>query len=64
MHPTFMVENDIRSGRLEVVLPKVKVQEYSIFALYPHRNVARRVRTLIDFLNDWLRADPARWRLD
>jgi DNA-binding transcriptional LysR family regulator len=55
MHPTFMIDDDIRTGRLEIVLPKVSVQEYSIFALYPHRNVPRRVRVLIDFLSKWLR---------
>lgn len=60
MHPAFMIEDDIRSGRLKVLLPKVKVQEYSIFALHPHRNLPRRVRTLIDFLNKWLRASPQR----
>jgi DNA-binding transcriptional LysR family regulator len=55
MHPTFMIDNDIRTGRLEIVLPNVSVQEYSIFALYPHRNVPRRVKVLIDFLSKWLR---------
>jgi DNA-binding transcriptional LysR family regulator len=60
MHPTFMIKDDIRSGKLKVVLPKVRVQEYSIFALHPHRNAPRRVRTLIDFLNKWLRAMPQR----
>lgn len=60
MHPTFMIKEDVRSGKLNVVLPKVKVQEYSIFALHPHRDVPRRVRTLIDFLNKWLRATPQR----
>jgi DNA-binding transcriptional LysR family regulator len=57
MHPTFMIDDDIRQRRLEVVLPKVKVQEYGIFALYPHRNAPRRVRLLIDFLGEWLRRD-------
>lgn len=60
MHPIFMIEGDIRSGKLNVVLPKVSVQEYSVFALHAHREVPRRVRALIDFLSKWLRATPER----
>lgn len=57
MHPSFMIEDDVRQHRFEVVLPKVKVQEYGIFAVYPHRNVPYRIRLLIDFLAKWLRHD-------
>lgn len=55
MHPTYMVKEDIKSGSLRLVLPKVKVEEYSIFALYPQRNAPKRVKLLIDFLRTWVR---------
>ncbi len=60
MHPSFMIEEDIAASRLEVVLPDCKVQDYSIFALYPNRTTTLRVRALLAFLNEWFRTGGSR----
>jgi len=45
------VGNDLRSGRLETVLPGWSPPGHAIYAIYPHgRLMPPRVRTFIDFL--------------
>ena len=49
------VEQDIRSGRLEVVLPSLQLPAAPIHAVYPHRrHTAAKVRLCIDFLAEKL----------
>ena len=55
MHPTYMIDDDIREGRLEVVLPEVEPLGLELHVIYPQKqNLPRRVRMFIDFLKDWL----------
>jgi DNA-binding transcriptional LysR family regulator len=45
------VEEDIRAGRLEVVLPALRLPASPIHAVYPHRrHTAAKVRLCVDFL--------------
>lgn len=49
--PSFLVEEDIRSGRLLRLLTGFQPPEYGVYALFPHsRRMAVSVRALIDFL--------------
>jgi DNA-binding transcriptional LysR family regulator len=50
------VQDDIRSGRLEIVLPDLKLPAAPIQAVYPHsRLAAAKVRLCVDFLAARLR---------
>ena len=49
--PEFIVEDDLKAGRLVRLLPDVVHREHNLFALYPHsRHVATKVRVCVDFL--------------
>ena len=49
--PTFIVGEDIRRGRLQVVLENFRPPELAINAIYPSRRyLSARVRTFIDFI--------------
>ena len=50
--PSFIVGDDLRSGRLERVMPAWRVaEEPSVHAVYPAgRNLSPKVRVFIDFL--------------
>jgi DNA-binding transcriptional LysR family regulator len=51
LQPTFLIADDLRSGRLVEVLPKYRSLELGIYALYPTRkHVVPKVRLLIDYL--------------
>jgi DNA-binding transcriptional LysR family regulator len=64
MHPTYMVHDDIRSGRLQVVLPRFRPERLDIYAVYPQRRyLPRRVRCFIAFLKQWLQ-DNSAWSQD
>ena len=59
--PGFMVENDLRSGRLQALLPELGLPAVGLYAIYPHRrHLARKVRALIDYLQAYFNGDPAR----
>lgn len=60
MHPTYMVAEDIASGRLVHVLPDMEPAGLTIHAIYPQRNLPARVRSFIDFLVTWLRRE-SKW---
>ncbi|MFT5681144.1 MAG: DNA-binding transcriptional LysR family regulator [Myxococcota bacterium] len=50
--PDFLVDDAIRSGKLEVVLPEQR-SDLSVWAVYPHsRHLSAKVRLFIDFLVD------------
>ena len=49
--PTFIVGDDIKSGKLQAVLPQYKLRELSIYAVYHHRrHLSPKVRAFIDYL--------------
>jgi DNA-binding transcriptional LysR family regulator len=51
---------DIEAGRLEVVLPKLRLPAAPIHAVYPHsRHAAAKVRLCVEFLADRLRKETA-----
>lgn len=51
LQPSFLVEEDLRSGALVELLPQYRSAEFGIYAVYPSRQyVSAKVRLLIDFL--------------
>jgi len=53
MHSTWHVGDDLRSGRLKVVLPEYPPAESAIYAVLPRRNLTPpRVRVFVDFLTE------------
>lgn len=60
MSPTFLVADDIKAGRLVPVLREFLQAEYTINAIFPHReHVSAKVRSFIDFLIKYLHENPA-----
>lgn len=46
-----LVEKELNSGELIVLLPEYKMMEFGLFAIYPHRRyVSKKVRAFVDFL--------------
>lgn len=59
LHSTWHVCDDLRTGRLEVVLPDYPVADTGIYAVMPQRRlVPPRVRAFTDFLADWFGDTP------
>jgi DNA-binding transcriptional LysR family regulator len=53
MHPLYMVEADLRSGRLRMVLPVHDPGRLDVYVLYPSRkNLPSRVRRFIEYMKD------------
>ncbi len=49
--PRYVVNADLRDGRLVQLLPDYRAQEYGIYVLYPHnRHLAAKVRSFVNFL--------------
>jgi DNA-binding transcriptional LysR family regulator len=49
--PLYVIEDDIRAGRLDVLLQEYEAIEFGIYAVYPHnRHLGAKVRTFVDFL--------------
>jgi DNA-binding transcriptional LysR family regulator len=49
--PAYLVEDDLKSGRLVRLLPDYATQETPVYAVYPHsRLLSAKTRTFIDFL--------------
>jgi DNA-binding transcriptional LysR family regulator len=58
--PTFLVADEIKSGRLVPVLSRFLQTEHAINAVYPHRHhLSAKVRSFIDLLAKHFRAGPA-----
>jgi DNA-binding transcriptional LysR family regulator len=53
MHAIYMIDQDIRAGRLKVVMPEFPPRSLNVTAIYPRRNPPARVAMFIDFLRDW-----------
>ena len=55
MLPRYIVGNDIKKGKLQVVLEEYSPPALEIYAVYPHRKyLSAKVRLFLDFLEDWL----------
>lgn len=55
MLPTYIVGGDIEKGLLKVVLENYASKPLDIHAVYPHRRyLSAKVRTFLDFLQEWL----------
>jgi len=51
--PTFIIGDDLRSGRLETCLDDFEVEPTAVYAVYPERrHLPPKVRVLVDFLAD------------
>ena len=49
--PIFIVEEDLRAGRLEAVLPECNDESSAVYAVYPaSRHLSRKVRAFVDHL--------------
>jgi DNA-binding transcriptional LysR family regulator len=59
LHSTWHVGDDLRSGRLKLVLPDYSIAETGIYAVMPQRRlVPLRVRAFVDFLVEQLGEVP------
>ena len=59
--PTFIVGADIKSGKLQEVLPDYRAQEISIYAIYPERrHLSPKVQTFIEFIKKRI-SEPPYW---
>ena len=64
IHPTYMLAEALRDGRLVRVLPGHRAEEMAIYAVYAERHFRpERQRAFLDFLRTWLR-DRSDWLLD
>jgi DNA-binding transcriptional LysR family regulator len=55
-----MAEEDVRAGRLQVLLPDFRPLRFPLSVVYPsRRNLPPRTRIVIQFLAELLHADPA-----
>ena len=51
LQPSFLVDEDLRSGALVELMPQYHSVEFGIYAVYPSRHyVSAKVRLLIEFL--------------
>ena len=59
LQPTFIVGDDIREGRLQLVLEDFEVEPMGLFAVYAHRKyLSGKVRTFVDFLSGYFGSPP------
>ncbi len=57
--PTFFCCDDLRNGKLEVVLQDFEDDPISVYAVYPHRrHLSTKVRVFVDFLADRFKGRP------
>lgn len=58
--PTFIVEQAVREGRLEILMPRFPAPELGIYAVFPgNRYVPHRVRALVDYLAERIGQHPS-----
>lgn len=62
--PRFVVEADLRAGRLTALLQDHRLRELAVYAVYPERrHLSPKVRAFIDFIGDRLRnGSTASWQ--
>lgn len=64
MQPTFIVGDDLRTGRLQRVLPKYSLSALNVYAMYAHRQLlSNKVRAFVDFLGGYF-GDAPYWDRD
>lgn len=57
--PTFVVGEDVRAGRLKLLLSRWELAASAVYAVYlPNRHLAPKVRVLIDFLLEKFGPEP------
>jgi DNA-binding transcriptional LysR family regulator len=62
--PEICISNELLQQRLQLILPEASdPQPYGIYAVYPHRNAAAKVKVLVNFIERELSGMPAidRW---
>lgn len=53
LQPSFMVEDDLATGKLMTLMPEYRAIELGIYAVYPTRKyIPAKVRALLDFLSE------------
>lgn len=58
--PTFVVGDDLQTGKLRAVLGRYRTNEVSIYAVYPQRHhLSPKVRAFVDFLAQRISDTPA-----
>ena len=59
LQPTFIVGDDLRSGRLIRILPDYGIARLNVYAVYAHRQfLSNKVRALVEFLGDYFGPRP------
>jgi len=59
LQPTFIVGDDIRAGRLQVVLDNYRLREANVYAVYAHRQyLSAKVRIFVDYLAEYFGPSP------
>lgn len=59
LHPYYMVSEDLRTGRLVVVLPRFEPMELDIYVTYSSRqSLPVRVGKFVEFLKEWAKTPP------
>ena len=60
MHSTWHIVDDLRAGRLQIVLPGYQLAETGIYAVMPQRRlVPPRVRAFVEFLAEYFSQDAS-----
>ncbi len=62
--PEICISNELLQQRLQIILPESShPQPYGIYAVYPHRNAAAKVKVLVNFIERELSSMPTidRW---
>lgn len=60
LQPEFLVHRELQDGSLAEILPQYRGTELGVYAVYPsRRHVSPKVRVLIDYLAEALRADQS-----
>jgi DNA-binding transcriptional LysR family regulator len=61
MHPRYMVENDLRAGTLEVLMPEYRPEGLDIYAIVQSkRHLPYKVRLFVEHLRQWFK--DADWK--
>lgn len=57
--PTFLIDDDLKAGRLVSVLDSYLVDAVNIYAVFPSRaHLSQKVRTLVDYMVEYFSAHP------
>jgi len=60
--PAFVLENEVKEGRLVPLLTDIKLMEYgAVYAVYPHRDLPVRTRLFFDAVREYLGKDIPIW---